>query len=112
VVPVRSAISLRKTTGPAIIAYAGATFCSFAGLPKETPAVATGVARPGFAVIFFCRFYAFSFFNGKFSASARWAASGELATLRTEFLPPNGLGTVSLASGSGIHCPSTTRQYS
>jgi hypothetical protein len=25
---------------------------------------------------------------------ARWDASGELATFRTEFLPPNGLGTV------------------
>src|ERR1035437_4125006 len=51
-------------------------------------------------------------FSGSVSASARWAASGELATWRTEFLPPNGLGTVSLASGSGIHWPSTTRQYS
>src|ERR1035437_8274642 len=61
--------------------------------------------------IFFV-FCLFVFFNGKFSASARWAASGELATFRTEFLPPNGLGTVSLASGSGIHWPSTMRQYS
>src|ERR1035437_8140208 len=60
----------------------------------------------------FCVFCLFVFFNGKFSASARWAASGELATFRIEFLPPNGLGTVSLASGSGIHWPSTTRQYS
>ena len=54
-------------------------------------------------------FYWFEFFNGKFSASARWAASGEPATFKIEFLPPNGLGTVSLASGSGIHWPSTTR---
>src|ERR1017187_5564190 len=64
-----------------------------------------------FVHIFFV-FGLFAFFNGKFSASSRWAASGELATFRTEFLPPNGLGTVSLASGSGIHWPSTTRQYS
>ena len=33
-------------------------------------------------------------------------------TLKIEFLPPNGFGTDSLASGSGIHWPSTTRQYS
>jgi len=33
-------------------------------------------------------------------------------TFRTEFLPPKGLGTVSLARGSGIQRPSTTRQYS
>jgi hypothetical protein len=33
-------------------------------------------------------------------------------TFRTEFLPPNGLGTVSFAIGSGIHRPSTTKQYS
>ena len=57
-------------------------------------------------------FCLFVFFNGKFSALARWAASGELATFRIEFLPPNGFGTLSLASGSGIHLPSTTRQYS
>ena len=54
----------------------------------------------------------FEFFNGKVSASARWVASGEFATARIEFLPPNGLGTVSLADGSGIHWPSTTKQYS
>ena len=60
----------------------------------------------------FYLFYLFTFFNGKFSASSRWAASGELATFKIEFLPPNGLGTVSLASGSGIQRPSTTRQYS
>src|ERR1043166_875908 len=54
----------------------------------------------------------FAFFSGKFSASAKWAAPGELATFKTEFLPPNGLATDSLASGSGIQCPSTTRQYS
>ena len=33
-------------------------------------------------------------------------------TLRTEFNPPNGLATVSLARGSGIHSPSTTNRYS
>ena len=60
----------------------------------------------------FCVFCLFAFFSGKFVASSRWAASGELATFKIEFLPPNGLGTVSLASGSGIHWPSTTRQYS
>jgi len=60
----------------------------------------------------FCRFYLFVFFNGKFSASDRWAASGDLATCKIEFLPPNGFGTDSLAFGSGIHLPSTTRQYS
>jgi hypothetical protein len=38
--------------------------------------------------------------------------SGKQATFRTEFLPPNGLGTVSPAWGSGIHWPSTTMQYS
>ena len=32
--------------------------------------------------------------------------------LQNRVLPPNGLGTVSRASGSGIHWPSTTRQYS
>ena len=65
-----------------------------------------------FFVHAFCVFGWFVFFNGKFSASARWAASGVPATFRTEFRPPKGLGTVSLASGSGIHWPSTTRQYS
>jgi hypothetical protein len=35
-----------------------------------------------------------------------------LASLSTEFLPPNGSGMVSLASGSGIQRPSTTKQYS
>ena len=39
------------------------------------------------------------YFNGKFSASARWAASGELATFRSESLPPNRLGTLSRARG-------------
>ena len=48
-------------------------------------------------------FHSFSQFN---------INTGESATFRIEFLPPNGLGTVSLASGSGIHWPSTTRQYS
>src|SRR5271165_6431197 len=33
-------------------------------------------------------------------------------TVITEFMPPNGLATSSLASGSGIHLPSTTKQYS
>jgi len=33
-------------------------------------------------------------------------------TLQTEFTPPNGLGTASVACGSGVHWPSTTRQYS
>lgn len=37
---------------------------------------------------------------------------GEPATWSTELLPPNGLGAVCLDSGSGIHWPSTTRQYS
>ena len=60
----------------------------------------------------FLPFYLFVVFNDEFSASAGWDASGKLATFRTEFLPPNGLGTDSLASGSGIHWPSTTRQYS
>src|ERR1017187_9402150 len=59
-----------------------------------------------------CVFCVVAFFSGNVSALARWAASGVLTTFRTEFLPPNGLGTVSLASGSGIHWPSTTRQYS
>src|ERR1035437_2948303 len=59
----------------------------------------------------FCVFCLFAFFSGKLSASARWAASGELATFKIEFLPPNGLGTVSLASASAIHWPSTARQY-
>ncbi len=40
------------------------------------------------------------------------AAAGELATVKIEFSPPYGLGTLSLASGSGIQRPSTTRQYS
>ena len=33
-------------------------------------------------------------------------------TIRTEFLPPNGFSTVSLAFGSGSHWPSTTNRYS
>src|SRR5689334_7920838 len=33
-------------------------------------------------------------------------------TFRTEFISPNGLGTVSVARGSGIHSPSTTNRYS
>jgi hypothetical protein len=33
-------------------------------------------------------------------------------TFKSEFLPPNGLGTDSLASGSDIQRPSTTKQYS
>src|ERR1017187_196954 len=53
-----------------------------------------------------------AFFSGNCSASARWAASGELATLRTEFLPPNGLGTVSRACAPGLHWASTTSQDS
>jgi hypothetical protein len=60
---------------------------------------------------YFC-FGWFAFFSGKCSASVRWAASSELATFKIEFLPPNGLGTDSRASGSGIHWPSTIRQYS
>ena len=34
------------------------------------------------------------------------------ATVRTEFLPPNGFSTLSLAFGSGSHWPSTTKRYS
>ena len=34
------------------------------------------------------------------------------AMLSTEFNPPNGLVIVSLACGSGLHAPSTTRRYS
>src|SRR5512136_608768 len=34
------------------------------------------------------------------------------STFSTEFSPPNGLGFVSLASGSGIHSPSATIRYS
>jgi hypothetical protein len=52
------------------------------------------------------------FFSGTCFALANWDAFGELATFSSEFLPPNGLGTVSLASGSGIYSPSTSRQYS
>src|ERR1035437_1262713 len=33
-------------------------------------------------------------------------------TIRTEFLPPNGFATLSLAFGSGSHWPSTTNRYS
>src|SRR4051812_943055 len=38
-------------------------------------------------------------------------ASGEPNKSRTEFWPPNGLATEAFADGSGIHSPSTTRQY-
>jgi len=51
-----------------------------------------------FFVHIVCVFCSSAFFSGRLSASARWAASGELATFSIEFLPPNGLGTVSLAS--------------
>ena len=56
--------------------------------------------------------YLLILFNDDLSALAAGGASGKPATFRTEFLPPNGLGTVSRACGSGIHRPSTTRQYS
>jgi hypothetical protein len=62
--------------------------------------------------MFFCRLYLLALFKETTSAPAGLDASGKPATFKTEFLPPNGLGTVSLASGSGIHEPSTTRQYS
>lgn len=47
--------------------------------------------------------------------AVRWASGmdqGCAATWRTEFSPPNGLGTDWRASGSAIHVPSTTRRYS
>lgn len=47
--------------------------------------------------------WSISFFSGRFSASARCAASVELATCNTELLPPNGLATISLACGSVLH---------
>ena len=50
-----------------------------------------------------CVLSAAVFLSGNVSASARCAASGESATFRIEFLPPNGLSTVSLASGSGSY---------
>ena len=62
--------------------------------------------------MFLCCPYLFVLFNDDLSASAARDASGKSATFKTEFLPPNGLGAVSLAMGSGIHRPSTTRQYS
>lgn len=52
--------------------------------------------------VFIHAFYLFTFLKGKSSTSETRDGSGEVATVRTEFLPPNGLGTVSLANGSGI----------
>jgi hypothetical protein len=47
--------------------------------------------------------------------TAAYAVCTERATFKTfktEFFPPKGLGTDSVANGSVIQCPSTTKQYS
>jgi hypothetical protein len=44
--------------------------------------------------------------------TAAYAVCKERATFKTEFFPPKGLGTDSVANGSVIQCPSTTKQYS
>jgi hypothetical protein len=44
--------------------------------------------------------------------SPNFSPRPQAETLRTEFLPPNGFWTLSLAFGSGNHCPSTTKRYS
>jgi hypothetical protein len=61
--------------------------------------------------MFFCPFYLFVLLNDSSSASEGRAASGKRAIFNAEFLPPKGLGTISLANGSGIRWPSTARQY-
>ena len=113
------AISLARSSAAARRLRASPTFSPATSAVAAINARASSASVPdviaGCLCLFvhiFCVFGLFVFFNGKFSASARWAASGELATCKIEFLPPNGLATDSLASGSGIHLPSTTRQYS
>ncbi len=44
--------------------------------------------------------------------AARNPISNYSETTKTEFLPPNGFWTLSLALGSGTHWPSTTKRYS
>src|ERR1039457_5891483 len=49
-------------------------------------------------------------FRSKHTAPATLLAAS--STFRTELSPPNGLGFVSLASGSAFHSPSATIRYS
>ena len=101
---------------PAPIQGGGESFAGFAdffsghvgGGNHQGPGIVGQVAhfiadRLCLFVHLFCVFCWLVFFNGRFSALTKWVASGELTTFRIEFLPPKGLGTVSSASGSGIH---------
>ena len=86
--PARSAISRMEEMGGAITTRVGAAFCSFAGLTKETLAVATGVdfivsralevrdlVRPGFLIILYA-FWICSLFTLGHDCGSGFAAQG------------------------------------